>query len=198
MTAKKARALLEKIQAHFATVESLGLEGPREYVGSMFPATRDAIFDTRVFENTNTAFLRRVDLYGAGGVYIRKIGVVLICYSPGFPSDVVAVHELLHAASALLGSSGDNERQEEDFAYTKSVPYLLDAGHSVDWIIRKYMWPYYISVTRAEVAQRSDKDRFSQSDIDDLCYEKCHDLAFPQYADPDADDDEEDDRFDFL
>ena len=41
------------------------------------------------------------------------------------------------------------ERQEEDFAYGKSIPYLLDNGYSEEWIVKEYMWPFYFGEAHA-------------------------------------------------
>jgi hypothetical protein len=55
----------------------------------------------------------------------------------------VAIHELLHCAHSLLGVKDPEERNAEDFAYGKSIPFLLSRGKTREWLVEKYMMPYY-------------------------------------------------------
>lgn len=148
---KHWKGVFEQIKAHSQTriLARDDLPGAYAYVEGLFPSCADAVSKTPIYKNDNTAFFPRIGLPSAGGMYIRPVGAVVICYAKQFSDDVVAVHELLHCVHALLGSQAASERQEEDFAYGKSIPYLLDNGYSEKWVVEEYMWPFYFGEAHA-------------------------------------------------
>jgi hypothetical protein len=139
------KEIFEQIKAHSQTRVLARGDIPEayEYVEDLFPRCAEPLSKTLIYKNDNTAFFPRIGLPAAGGMYIRPVGAVIICYAKEFSDDVVAVHELLHCTHALLGSKNISERQEEDFAYGKSIPYLLGKGYDEEWIVKKYLWPFY-------------------------------------------------------
>jgi hypothetical protein len=80
----------------------------------------------------------------AAGLFVPPCNIIVSRSS--FSIDVIVVHELLHYASKLCGSRGRNVALEEEIAYNKSVPYLLDRGYSTEWICQHYLLPYFIGI----------------------------------------------------
>jgi hypothetical protein len=202
MSAAKAKKMMGVVRTHGNTkrVVREELVRPYEFVEGMFPSVAKVIAQTRIYKNTNTAMLTRLGLRHAGGVYIRFANSILICYTTTFPDDVVAVHELLHAASDLMGASLKAlPEQEENFAYSRSVPYLLARGYNQEWIITKYMWPYYMGLCRDEIDAMPNGSKFTKQEVYDYCYDKCLALVTDAVGTPKTDEDEEDDdRFALL
>jgi hypothetical protein len=146
-----------------------------EYVESSFPSAAPAVAAIGVMKNENTAFCRRIGVpRGAGGLFFVDASAILICYNP-FPDDIVVVHEMLHFVSQTLGSRFRNVRSEEDFAYSKSIRYLIDKGLSREWIREEYMLPYYVGVEQshgipseeASIAAKSKCDNIIASELGD-------------------------------
>jgi hypothetical protein len=165
---KHWKEVFERIKGHSRTrvLAREDLLGAYEYVEGRFPRCAEAVSKTPIYKNENTAFFPRIGLPSAGGMYIRPVGAVILCYAKDFSDDVVAVHELLHCVHALLGVRV-GERQEEDFAYGKSIPYLLANGYSEDWIVEKYMWPFYFG----EILSKDPK--MDRKVAKDQCRETC-------------------------
>lgn len=114
-----------------------------EYVERAFPSTAPAVAATVVYKNENTAFCKRMGIpRGVGGMFLVDASSILVCHNP-FPDDVVVLHEMLHFVSQMLGSRFTNTPMEEDFAYSKSVNYLVSIGWERERIRDKYMLPYY-------------------------------------------------------
>jgi hypothetical protein len=149
---KLSKELFDRIKRHSQTkiLTKEDLPEAYDYVEGLYPRCAEPISKTPIYKNENTAFFKELGLPSAGGMYIRLASAVVICYNKKFPDDVVAVHELLHAVHALLGIQSHTERQEEDFAYGKSIPYLIDKGHSEDWIVDEYLWPKESKKTRPD------------------------------------------------
>jgi len=121
------------------------------FVERMFPAVAPAIRSMVVYKNDNTAFCRRIGIpKEAGGAFLVRASAILICYtglmSAPVPDDVVVVHEMLHYVAQLMGSRFTSSVSEEDFAYAKAIPYLLEQGAKEDWIRQRYLLPYYWSL----------------------------------------------------
>jgi hypothetical protein len=148
--------MVEEIRGHPETKE-MGrdkLIGAYEYVESLFPSAAPAVSAMRVLKNENTAFCRRLGVPpGAGGLFLVDASSILVCYNQ-FPDDVVVVHEMLHFVSQVLGSRFRNERAEEDFAYSKSIPYLVGIGWARERIRDEYLMPYYLGLELSKIARR--------------------------------------------
>lgn len=143
---ESALKIVEQIKQHPETRLLVRGEIPHawQYVEESFPSVANRVKATVVYKNDNTAFCKKVGIpQGAGGLFFIPASTLLVCHNPVFGDDVVVVHEMLHYVSQLLGGSMRNERLEEDFAYSKSIRYLLSRGYTEDWIVEKYLLPYY-------------------------------------------------------
>lgn len=141
-------AKLELIKAHDET-KFLGrkdFEPAFKYIEDMYPDLAPAVAATTIYKNTNTWFcFKKLGLpRNIGGVYMIRIRAILICHS-NIPDDVVVVHEMLHFVSHMLGSQQTSTASEEDFAFGRSIPYILQQGASKEWIAKRYLLPYYTS-----------------------------------------------------
>lgn len=127
------------------SVEDLG--DAWDYVCDMFPRLSDVIRSTKIYKNNNTYFMRKAGFPpGTAGVFVKSRNAIILAYCRKFSPDVIAVHELLHYASRLIGSRQRNSLREEDLAYSKSIKYLLGKGYDEDWIVNEYLLPYFEGV----------------------------------------------------
>lgn len=128
------------------------------YVAGLFPKISEAIYGAKIYKNENLYFLKKVGYpASAAGLFVPP-GSIIISRS-GFPIDVVVVHELLHYASKICGSRGHNAALEEEIAYSRSVPYLLDRGYDVEWVCQHYLLPYFVGIeSRDNRSQDETKD----------------------------------------
>lgn len=139
---------LQKIKEHPETraYTRKDFEPAYKYVEEMFPELASAIAATVIYKNPNTYFCQNKKGVGlpknVGGVYMIKVGAILVCHST-IPDDVIVVHEMLHFASNMLGSRLKNAAAEEDFAFCRSIPYIVQQGASKEWIAKRYLLPYY-------------------------------------------------------
>ncbi len=209
--AKKSAEVLDRIKKHFDTT-LLGRETYPEawqYVENLFPGISDKIRNTKVYKNENTAFCSKIGLpKEAGGLFFIKTSAILICWTRSFKDDVVIVHEMLHYCSQLLGSRFQNRLVEEDFAYLKSIRYLLSKGYDEKFIQEKYMLPHYFTHEMSKASQASGGGRLTpaqRAECRDLALGRVKSLYDQELADPymptvvpEAEDDEELDRFDFI
>lgn len=130
-------------------------------MGDLFPRIRATLRSIRLLKNTNTCFCRNVGLGGVAGAFLTRVNAIVVCHSEHVPDDVIVVHEILHYAARLLGGRMTNEGQEEDFAFIKSIPFIVAKGYDKDWIIERYLAPYY--------SRRVRKD----ADADEATRDKC-------------------------
>lgn len=142
-----------------------------EYVHAIYP-----------FANVKQAQVYQLDKYsleeigyaGMGGFYDTVSRIVVLSeyvpsYSIGgstivgeFTSDEVLCHELIHYAANFKNASSSRE-VEEEIAYGKSINYLRFKGRSDDFIIRKNMMPYLVSVVdKKPIFQRVLTARYSE------------------------------------
>ena len=137
------------IAAHPETkiIKRQDLSSPWEYVEDLFPRIAPAIARTNIFKNENTAFCKNIGIPSeAGGIFLIRASTILICWNEDrFKDDVVVCHEMLHYASQLLGGSMKSVDAEENFAFSKSINYLISRGYTKEWIRDEYMLPYYWS-----------------------------------------------------
>lgn len=199
--AEDARKKAKQIIEHPETVVLLRDKFPEawEYVEQSFPRLAERIRHTKVYKNENTYFCKKLGIpKEAGGLFIIKASMVLICYGK-FSDDVVIVHELLHFISQLIGSRFVNQDHEEDFAYTNSIPYLA-TRYDEEWIVNKYMLPYYWG--REQVALGRKPTLAEKESTKLIAIEKCkllikNSLKNNTYQDDDEEG-EEMGRFSFL
>ena len=83
---------------------------------------------------------------------------------------LVIVHELLHYVSRLLGGAMTNRELEENFAYSNSVPYLVENGYDDAWIAEKYLLPYYLGLEMSKQGSRLGHAH-------DLALERCQKIV---------------------
>ena len=125
-----------------------------DYVHDLYPFVN--IKQANVY-HTSKAVLFDVGYVGMGGFYDISHRVVVITdqYPSAhigeneivaeFSTDEVLCHELIHYCANFKNAASSRE-VEEEIAYGKSVNYLRMKGRSDDFIIRKNMMPYLISV----------------------------------------------------
>jgi hypothetical protein len=200
--AKKSAEALAKIKKHFDT-QPLGRESYPEawgYVESLFPSLSEKIRNTKVYKNENTAFCASIGVpKEAGGLFFIKTGAILICWTRSFKDDVVIVHEMLHYCSQLLGSRFGNRNIEEDFAYLKSIRYLLSKGYDEKFIQEQYMLPHYLTNEYADLGHKpslAERDECRERALARIKALYDQELNPPP---PEAEEEEDDlDRFDFI
>ncbi len=205
--AKKSAEVLGKIQQHFDT-KRLGRDSypdAWEYVENYFVALAPKIRNTIVYKNDNTAFCAKINVpKEAGGLFFIKTGAILICYTRGFKDDVVIVHEMLHYCSQLLGSRFRNRNIEEDFAYLKSIRYLLSKGYDEKFIQEKYMLPHYFTFEMSKISTGKPLSGTERAECRERAIQKVKALYDQELLDPmdlggePPEDDDDLDRFDFI
>lgn len=106
---------------------------------------------------TSKAVLNEVGYRGVGGFYDIQSRIIVISnyVSPSnffddgikseFTIDEVLCHELIHYA-ANFNRPSSSRCVEEEIAYGKTVNYLRSRGRTDDFIIRKNMMPYLVSI----------------------------------------------------
>lgn len=167
-------------------LDSSSLADPYYYVSGLFPRVKNALMSTEIFKNENTYYFAKLGLRGMGGFYVRPANAVVVCYAPDFADEVTATHELLHCVRSMLGTCTDSRLAEENFAYTYSIPFLVDKGYPDEWIVRRYLWPFY----REAVGQASPKKTFDE--LEELTRERCQSIIEASKQVPCVRDDDED------
>ena len=125
-----------------------------DYVHKLYPNV--GVCQATVYHTTKTV-LNEVGYKGVGGFYDTKSRVIVISddfvptenydesVSTEFTLDEVLCHELIHFAANFF-SPVSTRCVEEEIAYGKSINYLRFKGRTDDFIIRKNMMPYLVSV----------------------------------------------------
>ncbi len=125
-----------------------------DYVHELYP---DAGVKQATIYQTSKAVLYEVGYKGVGGFYDTRSRVVVISnwVAPAedyedpvkaeFTIDEVLCHELIHYA-ANFNRPTSLRTVEEEIAYGKSINYLRSNGRSDDFIIRKNMMPYLLTI----------------------------------------------------
>lgn len=150
--ANKVRVAEVSSHPETIVVRRQDMPAPWAYIEDMFPSIAPIISKTIVYKNENTAFCRKIGIPdGVGGLFFIGAGAILICWTKEkVKDDVVICHEMLHYASQLLGGRMQCREAEENFAYSKSILYLVANGYSEDWIMKEYMLPYYLGMVLAK------------------------------------------------
>jgi hypothetical protein len=200
------RKRLDTIKAHFATQILTKNEHPEawEYVERLFPSLAPTIEQTKVYKNDNTAFCAKIGLpKEAGGLFFTKLGIILICWTRKFKDDVVIVHEMLHYVSALLGSRFTHRGLEEDFAYLKSVRYLLSKGYDMKFVCEEYMLPHYESLELSKLCNGVKPTSAVRAQAKTAAVKRCYEMVANELTSEETVDileppEAEEDRFDFM
>jgi hypothetical protein len=124
----------------------IGFRKVFDYLKDLFPDNKELIENVVIYKNSNIAFSSKMGLEGVAGLYLPSLNSVFILYSKNFTDDEVLVHEVLHYLSKAFGSSMIAASAEEVFAYKKSVEYLRKNGRSEEFIIGKYLLPFFLEM----------------------------------------------------
>lgn len=191
-------ARVAKVAAHSDTIVLTESSHPSAwaFVKTAYPSVADRVAATKILKNDNTAFCRRIGIPSdAGGLYVKPSSTILLLYARGCPDDIIVVHELLHLVSRMLGGEG-SAVVEEDFAYGKSLPYVL-SRMSREWVVEKYLMPYYSQAMMSK--HRLDPSPQAFRKAKKLAEEHCNLMVDEALGKPKPDAATEDlDVFDFI
>lgn len=162
-----------------------------DYVDKLYPFVN--IKKANVY-HTSSAILFEVGYVGMGGFYDIGNRVVVItdqypsaniggaALNAEFTTDEVLCHELIHYCANFKNNASTRECEEE-IAYGKSINYLRMKGRTDDFIIRKNMMPYLISVIdRKAVIHRVLTQRYNVATLHSMSKEGIQALLEQEYA----------------
>jgi len=116
------------------------------YLDELFPDYKELIRKTEIYKNSNCAMACKIGLDGVAGLYMPQFNSVFVMYSKFFSEDEIVLHEMLHFLSKAFGSSMVAASSEEIFAYKKSVDYLRRNGRSEEFIVERYLMPFFMEM----------------------------------------------------
>jgi hypothetical protein len=155
------------------------MKEPFDYVNGIYP---DANVKQALVYHANPYILQQSGYAGVGGFYDIRSRLVFITdfidvdfneenVQAEFTLDEVLCHELIHYASNYRVRCS-NRAVEEEIAYGKSIRYLRKKGRTDDFIIKKNMLPYLLSVVnREEVYREVLLSRYSEKILGEISEE---------------------------
>lgn len=123
-----------------------------DYVHAIYPF---ANVKQAIVYHVSKAMLNKVGYSGVGGFYDSVLRVICVTdhvvqedeygVTAEYTLDEVLCHELIHYG-ANFKNALSSRAVEEEIAYGKTVNYLLSRGRTPDFIIKRNMLPYLMSI----------------------------------------------------